>query len=210
MPKRPADDVDTSLMKSVRLKTTPSTSSLSHVTPPRLVGRTLPGVATSSTNVHPSALVNVASVSPRCTAASLSARTVEPIAELVAPVKLCKADVKQWLSAAGETFDDTSSSVELKTKLDNFFDNNITAPLGLIATMPPCVLTKFVKYIFFHLAQSGVLTNATPASIAIKEEAIWRLIDQVKVLHNMNMSLDAIVGQLGGRRSAESESRPCS
>jgi hypothetical protein len=135
---------------------------------------------------------------------------VEPIPELLAPVKLCKADVKQWLTAAGETVDATSSSVELKAKLDNFFDNNITAPLGLIATMPPCVLAKFVKYIFFHLHQSGVLANATPAMIAIKEEAIWRLIDQVKVLHNMNMSLDTIVRQIGERRSAESEFRPSS
>ena len=135
---------------------------------------------------------------------------MEPIAELLAPVKLCKADVKQWLTDAGETFDSTSSTVELKAKLDNFFDNNITAPLGLIATMPPCVLAKFVKYIFFHLHQSGGLVNATPATIAMKEKAVWRLIHQVKVLHNMNMSLDTIVRQIGERRSAEPEFRPSS
>jgi hypothetical protein len=46
--------------------------------------------------------------------------------------------------------------VELKAKLDNFFANNITAPLGIIATMPPCVLAKFVEHIIFHLHQSGV------------------------------------------------------
>ena len=135
---------------------------------------------------------------------------MEPIAELLAPVKLCKADVKQWLTAAGETFDATSSSVELKAKLDNFFDNNITAPLGLIATMPPRVLAKFVNYIIFHLYQTGVLAHATPAMIAIKEKAIWRLVDQVKVLHHMNMTLDTIVGRIGGHLSAESEYRPSS
>jgi hypothetical protein len=76
--------------------------------------------------------------------------------------------------------------------------------------MPQRVLAKFVKFIIFQQQQAGFLADATPAMIAIKEKAIWRLIDQVKVLQQMNMTFDKIVGRIGTHFSAESEFRPVS
>ena len=177
MPKRPADDVDISLEESVQLTSTPSSSSQPCVTLARCIGETLPELGTSSTHVSAPSLVMLTPVSLSCSSASSTARTVEHIREFPGPVKICKADVREWLAAAGESFSATSSSVELKAKLDNYFHNNRCAPPVVLTCMPQRVLAKFVKFIIFQQQQAGFLADATPAMIGIKEKAIWRLID---------------------------------
>ena len=76
--------------------------------------------------------------------------------------------------------------------------------------MPQRVLAIFVKYIIFEQQKMGFLADATPSTIAFKEKAIWRLIDQLKVLQQMQTSLDDIVSRMVQESSVESEIQPVS
>ena len=76
--------------------------------------------------------------------------------------------------------------------------------------MPQRVLAKFVKWILFQQQQAGFLADATPSMIALKEKAIWRLIDQLKVLQQMETSLDDIVSRIVDESSVEFEIQPVS
>ena len=76
--------------------------------------------------------------------------------------------------------------------------------------MPQRVQAMFVKYIIWVQQKKGYLACATPSMIAVKEKAIWRLIDQLKVLQQMETSLDDIVSRIVDESSVESEIQPVS
>ena len=74
--------------------------------------------------------------------------------------------------------------------------------------MPQRVQAMFVKCIIWAQQKTGSLACATPSMIAAKEKAICRLIDQLKVLQQMQTSLDDIVSRKVYESSVEYEFRP--
>ena len=78
----------------------------------------------------------------------------------------------------------------------------------VVNSMPQRVLTKFVKWIIFQHQQAGFLADVTPSMISLKEKAVWRVFDQMKVFQQMETTLQDIVSRIVDKSSIEFEVQP--
>jgi hypothetical protein len=154
----------------------------------------------------PAALASVTQATGNPTSLS---RTVKHFQTMMQAPKLTKADAREWLTAMGESVNTTTSSAELKAKLLHI-SRDLPAELVLpmvVNSMPQRVLNKFVKWIIFQQKQAGLLVDATPCMIARKEEAIWRVFDQVKLFQQMETRLGDIVSRIVDKISRDHEAQ---